>query len=380
MILGKSQKYYSNDPLVLVLLVHLLLSLTTGFLYNAAVLPRDNGNARTDRNRLLVALGLLVLFICLVYADRVSPGLFASSAGWRASVYAIRWVIFLSMVIVVAQFYGLTGGLPAWGLALAAVLLHDYVFTPGGFPASHLLELAIAGSIGFIAVWLIHAYESRTEGLLFQQQLLHQRINEQYANLKRSEERYRRIVETAQEGIWAVDGSFVTTFVNSKTCEMLGYTMDEMLGQPLQTFVSGEAGRGRDVLAQFRGRHGVRELPFRCKDGSTRWCQASVTVLSDENGLFAGSVSMLTDISERKHSERERDTTIELLHLVNSNQKTPELVRAFINLLRSQFDCQALGVRLAEGNDFPYYQTHGLPPEFVQEENSLSTQGNDDRR
>jgi PAS domain S-box-containing protein len=259
------------------------------------------------------------------------------------------------------------------------VLLHDYAFTPGGFPAAHLLELVVAGSIGFIAVWLIASYEAKTQSLLFQQQLLHQRINEQYATLKKSEERYRRIVETAQEGIWAVDGDFMTTFVNSKTCEMLGYGANEMLGQPLQSFVSEAGGHGPDVLWQFRGRHGVRELPFQCKNGSTRWCQASVTILSDENGLFSGSISMLTDISERKRSEREREATIELLHLVNSNQKTPELVRSFIKLLESQFDCRAIGIRLAEGDDFPYYQTHGLAPEFVRVDNSLSSADGDER-
>ncbi|MBA2556592.1 MAG: PAS domain-containing protein [Chloroflexi bacterium] len=48
-----------------------------------------------------------------------------------------------------------------------------------------------------------------------------------------SDARYRKLVETAQEGIWSFDANYRTTFVNRWTAEILGYSPSEMLGQSL---------------------------------------------------------------------------------------------------------------------------------------------------
>src|SRR5260370_1722663 len=59
--------------------------------------------------------------------------------------------------------------------------------------------------------------------------------------LRASEERYRRIVETAYEGIWVIDAQNLTTFVNPRMAEMLGWTVDEMVGRPLFDFLDADA-------------------------------------------------------------------------------------------------------------------------------------------
>jgi PAS domain S-box-containing protein len=48
--------------------------------------------------------------------------------------------------------------------------------------------------------------------------------------LRESEEKFRQIVETASEGIWIVDQDGVTTFVNDRMCEMVGYARAELVG------------------------------------------------------------------------------------------------------------------------------------------------------
>src|SRR5262249_49753565 len=49
--------------------------------------------------------------------------------------------------------------------------------------------------------------------------------------LRDSEERFRRIVEIAVEGIWIIDATAKTTFVNDRIAAILGYSRDEMLGR-----------------------------------------------------------------------------------------------------------------------------------------------------
>ena len=126
------------------------------------------------------------------------------------------------------------------------------------------------------------------------------------AVLRDSEARYRRIVDTANEGIWSVDGDFITTFVNRRMARMLGYDEAEMIGQPVRWFMFQE---DLDHLHQKMGerRTGISdryERRYRHKDGRAVWVILSVTPLfDDKNGTFEGSFAMATDITERKQAE-----------------------------------------------------------------------------
>ncbi|HMR68286.1 MAG TPA: PAS domain S-box protein, partial [Anaerolineae bacterium] len=55
--------------------------------------------------------------------------------------------------------------------------------------------------------------------------------------LRESEVRYRRIVESTHEGVWVLDLSGVTTYVNTRMATMLGYTPTEMVGRNAFDFV-----------------------------------------------------------------------------------------------------------------------------------------------
>ena len=55
--------------------------------------------------------------------------------------------------------------------------------------------------------------------------------------LRESEQRYRRLVDTASEGIWELDEQYVTTLVNRRMAEMLGYEPKEMVGRKLDEFL-----------------------------------------------------------------------------------------------------------------------------------------------
>ncbi len=123
--------------------------------------------------------------------------------------------------------------------------------------------------------------------------------------LRKSEIRYRTIVETAREGIGSLDKNFRTSFVNNRLAEMLGYSVEEMLGRPLTDFIPAEELEDfakRDVTRKG-GSGGVYELAFRHKDGSIRHMIVSVTPTLDDQGRFDGSFAMFTDITDRKLAE-----------------------------------------------------------------------------
>lgn len=125
--------------------------------------------------------------------------------------------------------------------------------------------------------------------------------------LRESEERYRRVIETANEGIWILDDEFRATFVNSRLTGMLGYTADEMIGHPITEFTA--PGDLPDHEEKVRNRHigagDVYERKYRHKDGNAIWCLVSAVPLKDTTGTFSGSFAMLTDITARKTAEEE---------------------------------------------------------------------------
>ena len=128
------------------------------------------------------------------------------------------------------------------------------------------------------------------------------RANEE---LRAGEERYRRLVEAAHEGICAVDASGVITFANARLAEMLGCDAHAMTGRSLFDFMDAEAAHeGRARLAR-RERGGVepREVAFHRMDGSIAWTRASVSPLLDASGALVGALYMLTDVTEQRALE-----------------------------------------------------------------------------
>ena len=69
--------------------------------------------------------------------------------------------------------------------------------------------------------------------------------------------------------------------------------------------------------------------------------------------------------------KRERDLTIQLLRLTNSSNNLDGLMRETTKLLQEWSGCTAVGIRLRDGDDYPYFETRGFPAEFVHAESSL---------
>ena len=69
--------------------------------------------------------------------------------------------------------------------------------------------------------------------------------------------------------------------------------------------------------------------------------------------------------------EQERQIAIEFLHLLNESTGLHDLVHRATDFLQEQSGCEAVGIRLREGDDYPYFETRGFPAEFVRAENSL---------
>ncbi|MBL0209780.1 MAG: PAS domain S-box protein [Holophagaceae bacterium] len=191
--------------------------------------------------------------------------------------------------------------------------------------------------------------------------------------LKESEIRFRRIVNGALEGIWTLDPDDRTTVVNPRLCDMLGYSEAEMLGRPVQEFLGPVERAGLLHLGGKPGQAdpGRMETRFLRKDGSLLDVRISAAPIKEAGGLRLGSVAMLTDISEEVQRRRERDDSMALLNILNTRGSTKDLLEDVVAFLKRWSGCEAVGIRLKEGDDFPYFKSQGFSPEFLQTEDRL---------
>ena len=93
-----------------------------------------------------------------------------------------------------------------------------------------------------------------------------------------------------------------------------------------------------------------------------------LSIYSPKKGYFA---VIFEDITERKKAESEREIMIQFLKIANAANSTRDLVKLTVDFFQKQSGCQAVGIRLKEGYDYPYYETMGFPPEHVLLENKL---------
>ncbi len=125
--------------------------------------------------------------------------------------------------------------------------------------------------------------------------------------LRESEERFRTIVQTANEGVWIIDAGGRTQYVNDRMARMLGYRPEEMMGRSALQFSFPKDRRfmKERIRSIVRGRPEQFDLRFRCKDGMELMTLACTSALKDGRGDYTGAVGMFADITDRHLTEHE---------------------------------------------------------------------------
>jgi PAS domain S-box-containing protein len=142
--------------------------------------------------------------------------------------------------------------------------------------------------------------------------------------LSESESRYRRIVETTNEGVWLLDAKLHTVYVNRQMAEMIGYEPPEIIGQSIFKFYFPED-ISQKKQALERRQQGVREQfeeRMRRKDGSELWVRISAIPLYNDGGQFDGALGMVADFTHRKLAEDALAAVSRKLVLAREQERT----------------------------------------------------------
>jgi two-component system, sensor histidine kinase and response regulator len=197
--------------------------------------------------------------------------------------------------------------------------------------------------------------QSQEELLAQKEELLTQQreLTTQREQLKVSEERSRLILESSAEGIFGTDIEGRITFVNPAACRMLGFSAEELIGQPSHATFHHHRPDGSEypkeecpMFAAYK--HGkASRIDNEClwrKDGAGVPVEYGATPMVKE-GVVVGSVVSFTDITERKRQEqalaasekkirRILETSAEGFWLIDNNAATVEVNDAMCRILR----------------------------------------------
>jgi PAS domain S-box-containing protein len=154
------------------------------------------------------------------------------------------------------------------------------------------------------------------------------------AELAQSENQFRSLVETLNEGFGIVDSEGRFTYVNGKLLEMLGYTRSKVVGEKVSDFMDERNRRffKKQLAMRQRGVETPYEIQFATKDGRTIATIVSPRATFEANGRFQGSFAVVTDISAMKATEkslrrREQQLREKTLRLEEMNTALEVLLR-----------------------------------------------------
>jgi PAS domain S-box-containing protein len=140
-----------------------------------------------------------------------------------------------------------------------------------------------------------------------------------------SETKFKTLANHAPVGIFLTDSRGKCVFVNNRWCEISGYSLKEAAGEGWVRAVHPED--RKMVLDRWQetvktGREFILEYRFQAPSGQVAWLFATAITLHNETGEISGYLGTITDFTEHKKLEKEREKLIKDLQEALSKVKT----------------------------------------------------------
>ncbi len=206
---------------------------------------------------------------------------------------------------------------------------------------------------------------------------MRQAIQTRQAALQASEEKYRTILESIEDGYFEVDLQGNLTFYNDAMCDILGYAPDELMEVNNREYMDEATARYVYRIFNTVYRTGRPSPPVTWelirKDGTRGFVETTASLIRDADGEPIGFRGIARDTTERKRVEAEiqqRTAQLEALYAVSLaitaqlelDELLQEIVQRGCRLLDIEAGCiyvadeKAGDIRVA--TDYGYAQSH----------------------
>lgn len=198
-----------------------------------------------------------------------------------------------------------------------------------------------------------------------------ERINAEQA-LEKSKLDYKLLIEQAPDGVFISDEDDSILNVNSKGCEMLGYSLNELQKLKVTDLIEPENLKSNPIrVADYKaGKTVIIERALLKKDGSQIYVEISGRMLED--GTYQAFVR---DISERKKIEEKLKTSES--HLRSIIEAEPECIK-LLNKQGELLEMNPAGLKMVEADNLEQvkgFQVHNLvTPEYRKEFKAITNE------
>jgi len=157
--------------------------------------------------------------------------------------------------------------------------------------------------------------------------------------LGESERRYRMLLESGEDFIYVLNADGAVLDTNERAWRRLRYHYDEVVGRPIEDFLSEESQRRfRDIFPRMlEGEAGRHEFELVCKDGELICAECRSTAIEDEGKVSCMLVQR--DLAERKKAERS------LAERGDALRREREDMDGFMSVIRHEFANPILSIQ-----------------------------------
>ena len=181
--------------------------------------------------------------------------------------------------------------------------------------------------------------------------------------------RFRELYDLAPVGYLTLSEDGEILEANQAAATMLGVVQSALVKQSIFRFIAKE---DRDTyLLQRTKRFGsyapqAWEMCLLRSNGSSFWAHVQATPAKDSEYWIT-----ITDISEHKNAEEYAETGREISKILLEPLALQESLQHVLTVLKTRTGFDAVGIRLQDGDDFPFFVQEGFPDDFLLTENSL---------
>jgi PAS domain S-box-containing protein len=193
----------------------------------------------------------------------------------------------------------------------------------------------------------------------------------------------RTLIDNLPYSIYVKDTECRFVIANQTLVRRMGVdSADVLMGHDDEKFHPAELARQyRDdelrIMREGIGFYGKEERTRIADGGGLRWSSTTKVPIKNAAGDVIGLVGIGIDITERKRTESYREMRREIIQLLNEPGDLPDVMQRVITVLKMQTGFDAVGIRLQDGEDFPYYAQQGFPQDFILAESTLIKRGAD---
>ncbi|MBF0226952.1 MAG: response regulator [Desulfobacterales bacterium] len=211
-------------------------------------------------------------------------------------------------------------------------------------------------------------------------ELRNKELNVAYKLAEDNKKKYFDLYDLAPVGYFSIDKKGIILGVNITGADMLKIERKQLINQVFSSFIDPQ------FMDVFRNHcqtifetktKETCELILIRQDKTSIYVQMDCLAETDANGYFNQIRATITDISELKESQNKVNLSNQIFEQINQTDEKNDMLRNILVLIKNFSQIEAIGLRLKENFDFPYYTTNGFPNSFVEAEKYLCSYTHD---